>query len=152
MTDPMNPQQHEVPGYGLPQPDHAYATQGYPQQPMYQAAAPQPVMPPMSAPQSAAAPAQFGALPAVPPTNAGWAVAALIFFWPLAFSAFTHSSNVFPLWSRGDHAGAQYASDRAKTLGKIALGLCLGFTVLIVIFYVIIIAVAVSNSGDTSSY
>ncbi|MDG3010250.1 CD225/dispanin family protein [Rhodococcus sp. D2-41] len=110
-------------------------------------------MPPVSTPQPAAAAAQYGMLPPVPPTNAGWAVAAVVFFWPLAFSAFTHSSNVFPLWSRGDHAGAQYASDRAKTLGKISLGLFFGLWALFIVFYVIIIAVVVANSGgDTSTY
>lgn len=71
---------------------------------------------------------------APPPSNIGWAVAALLFFWPISFSAFTHSSNVFPMWSTGDHQGAQYASDRAKQLGKIAL---IVWAVLIVGFFVV---------------
>ena len=39
--------------------------------------------------------------PAPPSVNAGWAVAALLFFWPLSFSAFAHAFNVYPLWASG---------------------------------------------------
>ena len=56
-----------------------------------------------------------------PPSNAGWAVAAILFFWPLAFSAFNHLHNIYPRWAMGDVAGAEEASDRVKSLGKIAL-------------------------------
>ena len=35
----------------------------------------------------------------MPPVHAGWAVATLLCFWPLAFSAFTHAFNVYPLWA-----------------------------------------------------
>jgi len=80
-----------------------------------------------------------------PPSNIGWAVATLLFFWPIAFSAFTHASNVYPLWAMGDHQGAQYASDRAKQLGKIALII---WAVLIVGFFVlygVLIAVIMNN-------
>lgn len=60
--------------------------------------------------------------PAVrPANNIGWAVTSLLFFWPLSFSAFTHSLNVFPLWSEGDTEGARYASQRARYLGILSL-------------------------------
>ena len=44
----------------------------------------------------------------------------------------------------GDVAGAQEASDRVKSLGKIALGIAVGLWALFVIFYVIIIASVIS--------
>ena len=80
----------------------------------------------------------------VPPSvNAGWAVAALLFFWPLSFSAFTHAFNVYPLWASGNVAGAQYASDRVRRLGQLSLwifgGLLLLFAVLYAIFLVVLI-------------
>ncbi|NIL74266.1 CD225/dispanin family protein [Rhodococcus sp. B10] len=86
--------------------------------------------------------------PPPPPTNAGWAVAAVIFFWPLAFSAFTHSSNVYPRWAMGDFQGAQYASDRAKKLGQIALWIWVGFMALFVVFYIVLFATLASASNN----
>ncbi|MFD4268129.1 CD225/dispanin family protein [Rhodococcus sp. NPDC058481] len=86
----------------------------------------------------------YVATPTLPATNAGWAAAALIFFWPLAFAAFNHSSRVYPLWASGDFAGAKYASDRAKSLGKISLLLWVVFFVLIVVFYGVVFALAFS--------
>ncbi|GCE38225.1 MULTISPECIES: CD225/dispanin family protein [Rhodococcus] len=56
-----------------------------------------------------------------PPSNIGWAVTALIFFWPLAFSAFSHSSKVLPHWIVGDVAAAERSSERARILGQLAL-------------------------------
>ncbi|QDQ93046.1 CD225/dispanin family protein [Rhodococcus sp. WB9] len=58
-----------------------------------------------------------------PPSNVGWAVAAVVFFWPLAFAAFSNALNVFPRWSTGDLDGALAASKRARTLGIIALSI-----------------------------
>src|SRR5581483_10318301 len=76
-----------------------------------------------------------------PPTHAGWAVTALLFFWPLSFSAFTHAFNVYPLCARGDIVGAQAASDRTRKLGIISLWLfgillllcAIGYTVFIIV-------------------
>ncbi|MDH6284651.1 CD225/dispanin family protein [Prescottella agglutinans] len=93
---------------------------------------------------------QYGApaQPLPPKSNIGWAVASLIFFWPLAFSAFTHATNVYPLWAAGDHAGAQHAAQRAKRLGMISLLLWVLMGVLLVIFYVAVIGWAISNAAD----
>jgi hypothetical protein len=87
--------------------------------------------------------------PALPPTNAGWAAAAVIFFWPLAFAAFNHSSRVFPLWSMGDYAGALRASDQAKTLGKNALILWAVLMIGIFVLYGCAIWAAVALDSDT---
>ncbi|MFC9840367.1 CD225/dispanin family protein [Rhodococcus sp. NPDC127530] len=61
--------------------------------------------------------------PPLPPSNVGWAVAAVVFFWPLAFAAFSDALKVFPRWCSGDLAGARAASRRARTLGIIALSI-----------------------------
>ncbi|WP_137724995.1 CD225/dispanin family protein [Prescottella subtropica] len=116
------------------------APTGYPQQPY----------PPQPQYQPGPAPAQYGAAPTPPPSNAGWAVATLICFWPLAFVAFNHLHSIFPKWAAGDYMGAQYASERVKTLGKIAVGVFAGLVALYVIFVIIVIAVA-ANSADTST-
>ncbi|EKT81910.1 hypothetical protein WSS_A14839 [Rhodococcus opacus M213] len=62
--------------------------------------------------------------PPPPPSNVGWAVAAMMSFWPLAFFAFSDALKVFPRWYSGDLDGARAASSRARMLGIIAL--CLG--------------------------
>ncbi len=82
-----------------------------------------------------------------PPHNVGWAVAAVLFFWPLAFSAFSHSFNVYPLWAVGNFAGAQYASDRARRLGQLSLWIAGGLLLLFVIFYAIFLMVLFSHGG-----
>jgi len=83
-----------------------------------------------------------------PKSNIGWAVAALIFFWPLAFSAFTHATNVYPLWAAGDHTGAQHAAERAKKLGMVSLIAWAVSCVLLVVFYVVVIRWAISSAAD----
>ncbi|MDI9918572.1 CD225/dispanin family protein [Rhodococcus sp. IEGM 1379] len=102
------------------------------------------------------APQQYSAAPTYaapqygpPKSNAGWAVASIIFFWPVAFAAFNHLHDIYPKWAMGDHQGAQYASDRVKKLGQISLGIFLAGWVLLIIFYIIIIAAAVSSVNST---
>jgi len=86
--------------------------------------------------------------PAPPPHHAGWAVAALLFFWPLAFSAFSHVFNVYPLWMAGDFAGAQYASDRVRRLGQLSLWIFGGLLLIFVVLYVISLIVFFAAQGD----
>lgn len=100
------------------------------------------------APSQGAYPQQSAAPTGPPPNNVGWAVASVIFFWPLAFSAFTHSMNVFPMWMSGNHQGAMAASERAKTLGKISLGIFIGLWVLLIVFYVILFAVIINSASN----
>jgi O-antigen ligase len=82
-----------------------------------------------------------------PPHNVGWAVAAVLFFWPLAFSAFNHAFNVYPLWASGNYAGAQYASYRVRRLGQLSLWIAGGLLLLLVIFYAIFLMVLISHGG-----
>jgi hypothetical protein len=96
-------------------------------------------------PQSTGADFGVRPTPAHPPVNAGWAVTALLFFWPLSFSAFTHAFNVYPLWASGDVAAAQYASDRVRRLGQLSLWLAGGLLLLFGIVYAIFIVVLISQ-------
>lgn len=96
-------------------------------------------------------PQQPAATPGPPPSNVGWAVASVVFFWPLAFSAFTHAMNVLPLWLSGNYQGAVAASARAKTLGKISLGVFVGLFVLLIVFYIIIFAVIISTASTINT-
>jgi hypothetical protein len=86
--------------------------------------------------------------PAPPSANAGWAVAALLFFWPLSFSAFSHAFNVYPLWASGNVAGAQYASDRVRRLGQLSLWVFGGLMLLFLVLYTIVIVVLIAQ-GDS---
>jgi hypothetical protein len=86
--------------------------------------------------------------PGPPAHNVGWAVAALLFFWPLSFSAFNHAFNVYPLWAAGNFSGAQYASDRVRRLGQLSLWIAGGLLLLFVVLYAIFIMVIISQGGD----
>src|SRR5689334_2064531 len=86
--------------------------------------------------------------PGPPPHNVGWAVASVLFFWPLSFSAFTHAFNVYPLWAAGNFAGAQYASDRVRRLGQLSLWIAGGLLLLFLILYAIFLLVLISQGGD----
>jgi hypothetical protein len=83
--------------------------------------------------------------PTPPSANAGWAVVALLFFWPLSFSAFTHAFNVYPLLAAGNVAGAQYASDRVRRLGQLSLWIFGGLLLLFAILYAIFVVVLISQ-------
>lgn len=90
--------------------------------------------------------------PERPPVNAGWAVASLLFFWPLAFSAFTHAFNVYPLWADGDVAGSRYASDRVKRLGQISLIIAGALLLIVCILYAIAAIVWFAQGDDSVMY
>jgi Interferon-induced transmembrane protein len=89
--------------------------------------------------------------PGPPSANAGWAVASLLFFWPLSFSAFSHAFDVYPLWASGNLAGAQYASDRVRRLGQLSLWIFGGLLLLFAVLYAIFLVVLISQ-GDGMFY
>ena len=109
------------------------------------AAQPGPAQPNPGHPTAAAFPRN----PDRPPVNAGWAVVSLLFFWPLAFSAFNHAFNVYPLWADGDADGSRYASDRVKRLGQISLVIAGGLLLIFVILYAIAAIVWFAQTGDS---
>jgi hypothetical protein len=86
---------------------------------------------------------------AAPPTNGGWAAATILFFWPLSFVAFSRALSVPMLWAEGRHEEAYDASASVARLGKIALGIGILLTVLVIVLYVIGI-VALSDAASTA--
>lgn len=82
-----------------------------------------------------------------PPSHGGWAVAAIVFFWPLAFVALSRSLEVYPLWAEGRHAEAQAASASVRKLGQISLWIFVGFIILYVVFMIAMVAIA-GTSGQ----
>lgn len=76
-----------------------------------------------------AAPAQTASH--APQANGGWAAATLIFFWPLAFLAFSRALSVPTLWSEGRYDEAREASASVARIGKIAtaIGILVGLGV-----------------------
>jgi hypothetical protein len=90
-------------------------------------------------------PQSYGTGQSCPPSNVGWAVAAIICFWPLSFVAMTRALDVYPLWAQGRHAEAQAASATAKKLGQISLWIVLGLIVLYIAFLVVMVGVAATG-------
>ena len=80
-----------------------------------------------------------------PPSNVGWAVASIIFFWPLAFVAMTRAMDVYPLWAAGRHAEAEAASATAKKLGVISIALVVALIVLYIVFIIAVVGLAASS-------
>ncbi|BAH55692.1 hypothetical protein W59_03901 [Rhodococcus opacus RKJ300 = JCM 13270] len=83
-----------------------------------------------------------------PSSNAGWAVVSVLFFWPLAFSAFHHAFEVYPRWAEGDLDGAEYASRRVRKLGQLSLWIFGGLLLLAIVLYAIAAIVLIANGGD----
>jgi hypothetical protein len=77
-----------------------------------------------------------------PPAHLGWAITAVVFFWPLAIAAFINYARVDRDYYRGDLAGAQRASRLVRRLGIIALivGPCL------LILYAAVVLIVWSNT------
>jgi hypothetical protein len=83
----------------------------------------------------------------MPPVHAGWAVATLLCFWPLAFSAFTHAFNVYPLWAGGDGAAAWHASNRVRRLGQLSVWIAAVLVLITVVLCTITVVVLIAH-GD----
>jgi hypothetical protein len=81
--------------------------------------------------------APYGYRPAgpPPPSRLGWAIAALLLFWPLAIPAFIYSNRVESAWYQGDVAGARRASDNAKTCGVIAVVVGVVMALLMIVLF-----------------
>ncbi|OZC97606.1 hypothetical protein CH275_26265 [Rhodococcus sp. 06-235-1A] len=101
---------------------------------------PFPAAQPFPAGQSFPAPQPYSQPAALPSSNAGWAVVAIIFFWPLAIPAFNHALKVHPLWMMGDVQGAQYSSSRAGFFGKLSLIIFGAFIVLYLAFIGLVVS------------
>lgn len=82
-----------------------------------------------------------------PPGHLGWAITAVIFFWPLAIAAFINYSRVESAWFRGDVDASMRASAAVKRYGVIAL--CIGLA--IVVLYIGLFAAVFSVGSGHSS-
>ncbi|QII02299.1 CD225/dispanin family protein [Rhodococcoides fascians A21d2] len=71
---------------------------------------------PFPAAQSFPAAQPYSQPAALPSSNAGWAVVAIIFFWPLAIPAFNHALKVHPLWMMGDVQEAELFVESGRVL------------------------------------
>jgi len=109
----------------------------------------QPGYPPYGAPYPPYG-SQYGPPGPPPPGNLGWAVTAVIFFWPLAIAAFINYARVESRWYRGDAVGAQHASDAVKRYGVIALGVGLAIIVLYAILFAAVFSVGTTCSVGAS--
>lgn len=87
--------------------------------------------------------AQYGPPGQPPPGHLGWAITAIIFFWPLAIAAFINYARVESRWYRGDAYGAEQASQAVKRYGVIAL--CVGLAIMVL--YIIMFAAVFSTSS-----
>lgn len=87
---------------------------------------------------------------AAPTANGAWAVAALIFFWPLAFVAFSRSLSVPMLLAQGRVAEAHAASNSVARLGKIAVVCGLIAVVLLVVVQFMLLREAASLASPTT--
>lgn len=86
--------------------------------------------------------------PPGPPNNMGWAIAAVLFFWPISFAAITAASRVDSAWLRGDVNFAMAESERAKRLGKRAIVIAAVAYALFLILYVTLIVALVGSAND----
>jgi hypothetical protein len=85
------------------------------------------------------------ALPPKPDTNIGWAIGALLMFWPLCIPAFMASSNVDSRYYAGDYQGSLQASEDAKKWGKWGVFIGVGLIAAVFIIYMIILIAVLSS-------
>jgi hypothetical protein len=77
--------------------------------------------------------------PAPPPSgHLGWAITAIILFWPLAIPAFINYGRVESSWYRGDQAGAYRSSANVKKFGITALVIGITLAVIWIIFAMVL--------------
>jgi hypothetical protein len=86
-----------------------------------------------------------------PPANYGWAVAALVLFWPLSIPAFLSARRVDSAWAAGDRIGAFAASQTARTYGLV--GVVVGAVLwLLVLIWLVVILAFVAHTRDVISH
>ena len=89
--------------------------------------------------------------PGPPPSSQiGWAIVAIILFWPLAIPAFIYSSRVETAWNMGDVAGAHHASNNAKRCGIAALIAGVVLAVLMIVLFAAVFTVTEHDQFGTS--
>jgi len=136
----------DQPQYPLPesgQPWQQRGGQGYPLPAYGHPGYPPPGFPPSGYPAEGYPPAG-----SPPPSRIGWAITALLLFWPLAIPAFIYSSRVESTWYRGDVAGAQRASANARTCGIVALVIGVVIGLLMIVIFAALVSSTSSSCVD----
>jgi len=87
------------------------------------------------------------AAPLPPDKNIGWAVAALILFWPLSIPAFIAATKVSDLWFTGRYAEAVQASADARKWGIAGVVVGGSLCLLGLVGYVVVVFFALATSG-----
>ena len=85
-----------------------------------------------------------------PPDHMGWAIAALLLFWPLCIPAFINASRVDKAWYAGDRLGALRASESARTYGLVGVVTGVVLWLLAVLFFVAVLVIF-ARSGSSFS-
>lgn len=75
-----------------------------------------------------------------PPSNLGWAIAAIILFWPLGIPALINATRVDTQWFRGDPAGAITSSTNARRFAMWAIGISVTLFVLAIVFFIAVLS------------
>lgn len=82
------------------------------------------------------------------PSHLGFAIAALIFFWPAGIPAIVYATQVDSKALCGDVAGAWEASHKARTWSWVSIGITLAWLVVVLIILVTFAAIGV-GTGTT---
>lgn len=77
-------------------------------------------------------PVPQGTVPSIP-SHLGWAIVAILLFWPTGIPAVVYASRVDNLVMMGNYAGAQEASGKAKTFATISTVLCAIWVVIAIV-------------------
>jgi hypothetical protein len=96
------------------------------------------------------APGGYG--PPKPSSNLGWAIVAVLFFWPLAIPAFINYARIDDLWWRGDLAGAERASMLTRRFGIIALAVGIAVAVLAVLLAVVVGVTVATHTNQPPNF
>ena len=78
------------------------------------------------------------------------AIIGLLLFWPVGLFAVLSAAKVSGQLAQGDFAGATENAEKAKKLGKIAIGVGIGIYVLACCLVGVSIAVTASTAGSSS--
>jgi hypothetical protein len=89
-------------------------------------------------------PMPYGAAPRIP-SHLAWAIASLILFWPTGIPALVYATRVDNKVLMGDIAGAQEASNKARTWSIVSTVFCAVWVVIVIIM--IIIAIVAGAHG-----
>jgi hypothetical protein len=81
-------------------------------------------------------------------SQTGWAITAIVLFWPLGIAAYLASIKVVPALMMGDYASAERESLRVKRFGIWAIVVVAAFVALWVIGFIALVVFATQSCTD----